>query len=711
MKKLFLLTIMLTVSATVAALGQEAANPPAAIDSPPAVSLPDVGEAGDQVATGAAEDARAALERRLAASPMTRMLNAMPDDVRSFIAISDLATVAGGTRMFREKTGFALPLEPEQLSNVLNRQIGLQGGVSDKNPIALISLDPIAYRGRDKVYLVPVQGREEFMEYNPHEEIEENLYRLTTIEAPRFFTFTGDYVYFSESIRTARDLRDARRGIGHKMTAEQHSAMANSHLYLHLNMARTLAGSKAEVDKFRQATMMRVLGDPVLKAYSDLLIGYMTTLNEIVAQADMLDLGLKFHEDEVEFSGFASFVNEGTIRAALKRAGAGEPKLTARLPECGQLISAFSIALEPKVLRSATIGTLDFILQNSPNAKRKLRTETRERLMDAADELLAQMTGRIATMTALPDEQSQAAEAKLTIFQVRDIKAFATARDNFFAMVDAAAQELAAPMAFKLQNNQDQYRGIGIDYLRPEFSFADDRFAELFRQRIIDHYGPDGYIYRMALVDDLMIISVGSDIALFKAAIDKALDDKNPKPPAAISAACDSLPDKAGITWFGSLPALLANSIHQAGAAAGSSAGVAFTDDDKQIIRTQGLVGLGLTLTDGNLTASGRVGYEQLSAAVQLANRHLPPMTPPDDVTTEPEPTAEPTPEPTEEPGPTAEPTAEPEPAVVPQPTAEPEMPETPEPTAEPVAPEPQNEADEAAPAPALPLTMPPVAP
>lgn len=702
MKKIFLLTIMLTVSVTGAALGQEAANSPAAIDASPAAALPDGGEAGDQVATATAvEDERAALERRLAASPMTRMLTAMPDDVRSFIAISDLATVAGGTRVFREKTGLTLPLEPEQLNNVLNRQIGLRGGVSDKNPIALISLDPIAYRGRDKVYLVPVQGREEFMEYNPHEEIEDNLYRLTTIEAPRFFTFTGDYACFSESIRTARDLRDARRGIGHKMTAEQHSAMANSHLYLHLNMARTLAGSKAEVDKFRQATMMRVLGDPVLKAYSDLLIGYMTTINEIVAQADMLDLGLKFHEDEVEFSGFASFVNEGAIRAALKRAGAGKPQLTARLPECGQLISTFSIALEPKIMRSATIGTLGFILQNSPNAKRKLRTETRERLMTAADELLAQMTGQIASMTALADEQSQAAEAKLTIFQVRDITAFVTARDNFFAMVDAAAQELAAPMAFKLQNNQDQYRGIGIDYLRPEFSFADERFAELFRQRIIGHYGPDGYVYRMAVVNDLVIISVGSDIALFKAAIDKALDDKNPKPPAAIAAACDSLPDQAGVMWFGSLPALLANSIHQAGEAAGSSAGVAFTDDDKQIIRTQGLVGLGLTLTDGNLTASGRVGYEQLSAAVKLATRHLPPMTPPDDVTTEPEPTAEPTPEPAAQPGPTAEP----EPAAVPQPTAEPE---TPEPSAEPAASEPENEADEAAP---LPLTMPPVAP
>ena len=498
--------------------------------------------------------------------------------------------------------------------------------------------------------------------------------------------FRSGYAVFSESMRTTLAMRDGARGVGHTMTTQQHSAMANSHLYMHFNMARTLAGNREAVEKFRQATMMRVLGDPVLKSYSDLLLGYMTGINEVITQANVLDLGVRFHEDEVELAAFASFIDGGSIRAAMRQAGAGEPALTANLPDDVHMVSAFSVALRPEMVRSAGMGVLDFILQNSPNARRKLRGETRERLMKSAEELFGQMTGQMASMTALPKVETQAAEATLTIFQIRDKMAFVTARDDFFRMVGVAGEELAAPIAFRYATDQEKYRDVMIDYLRPQFNYPDTRYEELFRLRMQSHYGLDGYVYRMAIVKNLVMVSVGSDVTLLRAAIDKALDVAEPTVATSIAAARDGVPAGASVTYFGSLPAMLSRSIIQAGEASGASMGLAFTEEDKAIIRSQGLMGFGISLVDGNMVATSRMSYEQIAGAVKLADRHLPPMVPPVEPTPEPrrvEPTPEPSTEPVPEPvpQPTPEPTAEPAPLPDVTPEAAPEP--TPEPTLE----------------------------
>jgi len=651
---------------TVLASSARAQQAPAA--APPAAPTPDP----DAPAPAAAPGIRT----------MADLLSAMPEQTRSFFAIADVGEVAAKAVLFQQRTGLKLPIEDKSISDLIGVKIGIRGGVAERGAAGIAYLDPTDFRGRNTVFAVPVRALEQFLEYNAADEVEKGLYQMTETKEPRFFTHRGGYALFTDSLRTCRVVRDGRQGVADRLTAEQKDALAKADLYLHVDMLRTMASRRETTERFRRSTAAKIMGDPTLYAYSDLLLGYMSAIDTVFEQLESFDVGVRLGVDDFGLSVIFQFTEGGSIYRHLLDMGGSRGSLVSDLPLDSPYISARGINLNPAMIKLASLNVVDFILLNSPQADKKVRPDTRDMLLDAVGKLTGGLTGQISSMTSLPDPDSGAFEANVTVVRVRDVDEFTDAVRDLFGTLLKVSDEIGSRVLFLYKPEQEEYRDVKIAHLEPKIEFTRRRFKQLFEERARKVYGPDGYLYRLAFLKDRMITCSGSDLTLFHAAIDRVLDEKKATPEDRIAEVRQALPRERNIEYFVSLPAMLSRTLLLSGPVGGASRKpIEFDDEDRKFIESQGIVGLSVGLDNGRIRLDTSLGYDQLGQAVKFAKRFLPPIRP-----------EQPTPEPTEEPGPTEEPKPEPKgPVEEPAPAKEPAKPEgaTQEPAAAPAPPPP----------------------
>lgn len=598
------------------------------------------------------------------ARSMSDLLAAMPAETTSFLALADLGEVAAKTVLFEQKTGLRLPIQDSSVTDMISVKVGVRGGVAERGATGIAYLDPLTYRGRNAVFMVPVAGLEQFLEYNAADEVEDGLYQMTETKEPRFFIHRNGYALFSESLRTCRSIRDGASGIAERLSDEQRQALSRSDLYLHIDMRKTLASRREASDRFRRSMATKVMGDPTLYAYSDMLLTYLGAIDELLNQLDSFDFGVRLGAEDLGLSALCRFAEDGSIyRNLLDMGGSGSP-LVGDLPLNLPHISVSGVKVNSDMLKVALVTATDFVIQNSPQASRKVRQDTREALMDAVSEMCDQFTGQFETMTSLPDPASGSTESNVTIMRIKDRDAFNDAVQDFFGTMLKVGDEAGTRVLLKYKPTVEEYRDVKISMIVPEIEFEKKRFKELFEERARQVYGPDGYVYRLAYLKDRAVVCCGSDQTLFKAAIDMALDEKAEAMPKQMDDVRHSLPQMRNVEMYISLPAMLSRSLVLAGPSAGATRKpVVFDEEDLKAMADQGVVGLVVGLDQGRIRLDTGLSYDQLSKAVAFAERFLPPSMP-----------EEPTPEPEVTPGPTPEtaPTPVPEPEEEPAPPAGP---------------------------------------
>ncbi|NIA21603.1 MAG: hypothetical protein GWP05_06485 [Anaerolineaceae bacterium] len=628
-KRIALVLTLVVLLAGPAGAQQDPAAPPAAPDAAP---TPDP-DAPPKAATPGLRT-------------MADLLSAMPEQTRSFFVVADVGEVAAKAVLFQQRTGLELPIKDKSISDLIRVKIGLRGGVVERGATGIAYLDPVVFSGRNTVFAVPVQGLEQFLEYNAAELVEKGLYQMTETSEPRFFTHRGGYALFTDSLRTCRAVRDGKPGLADRLTAEQKEAIGKSDLYLHVDMLRTMESRRKTTERFRRSTATKIMGDPTLYAYSDILLGYMNAVNSLFEQLESFDVGLRLGADDLGLSVIFQFTEGGSLYRHLLDMGGGRGSLVGDLPLDLPYISARGINLNPDMIQLASLNVVDFLLLNSPQADKKVRPDTRDMLLDATGELTGGLTGQISSMISLPDPASGAYEANLAVLRVKDTDQFNDAVQDFFGTLLKVSDEIGSRVLFLYKPEQEEYREVKIAYLEPKIEFTRRRFKQLFEERARKVYGPDGYRYRLAFLEGRMIVCSGSDLTLFHAAIDRVLDEKKAAPESQIAEARQGLPEVRNIEYYVNLPAMLSRTLLLSGPAGGASRRpIEFNDEDRKFIESQGIVGLAVGLDKGRIRLDASVGYDQLGQAVKFAKRFLPPIRP-----------EAPTPEPTEEPGPTPEP-------------------------------------------------------
>lgn len=595
-----------------------------------------------------------------AAHTMAGLLTAMPRQTQSFVAITDLADVATKMAAFTRRTSIPLPIEQPSITELLRLKTLVQAGLAPRGAAAVVYLDAETFKDRNTLFLLPVGAPETFLEYTSGREIETGLYQIAGEQDARFLSFRDRYAIFSTSLRTSRAVRDGQFGEPPDLTEEQLRTARTSDVYAHIDLQRTLASRKESSDRFRKSVASKILGDPTLQSYSDLLLGYMAAVNEVFEQLDGFDLGLTFGTDDLGVSLIVKFADGGSIFQALQNLSGPETSALRWLPLDRPFVSSGSLSLNPEALRSAVTRMVDFVMPSSPQSQKSVQQKTREDTIRSVGDLMAQVTGEMAAMTALPDPASGAAEAGVVVFGIRDKQKFAAAREAVSGNLLRVGTEVGTRVTLSYLNRQEEYRGVVIDYVRPSIAFTSKQYERLFKERAEKVYGPDGFLYRLALMDDRLIVCSGSDLRLFHAAIDLALDARTVPALPEMERVRRTLPAKRNVEYYFNLSAVLSRSLSLAGATQGAASGpITLTDEDRKFLADQTMIGLAIGLDQGRIRADSHLGYDQLANAMAFLQRHLPSMTPPPPTTEEPksappkvtpEPPAQPAPPPTTEP-------------------------------------------------------------
>jgi hypothetical protein len=572
-------------------------------------------------ATAASATAPAAAGRVMT---MTDLLAALPAQTQTFFAVSDVGDVALKMIRFQQKTGIKLPMADESISQLIDLKVGVKGGVAQRGAAGVAYLDAEDFKGRNAVFLVPIQGQNEFVDYNGAEVVEKGIYQLPSTTLSRFFVVRDGYALFSDSLRTVKAVKAG--AFGPALTEEQRKAVTGSDVYLHVDMRRPAAARESSADRFKRATQAKIVGEPTLESYSDLLLGYLTAVNEVFEQLEAVDVGVRLGPEAIAATALVRFTADGAIHHHLLDVGSSYGSLITDLPLERPFISAGGVSLRSDMLRLAAVQGLDFVTGNSPQMAEKLAKTTREELLTSAGAVLKQVTGEASFMSALPQSPEQGAEASLTVVRLTDSKAFVDARGQLLAALEKVSSDVGSRVTLAYKPDQETYRGVSIGYLQPRIAHDTKEFEKQFEDRAKAVYGPDGFLYRMAIVKDRLIITVGSDLSLFHAALDRALDNKLPPVSAAVEQARADLPQGRNVEYYTSLPAMLSRVFLLSGTAQGATATgtVHYDAEDRKFIESRLLVGVALGLDGGRIRLDTNLGYESLGKAVAFADRHLP---------------------------------------------------------------------------------------
>ncbi len=555
---------------------------------------------------------------------ITDLVAAFPAQTKTFFAVSDVGDVALKMIRFQEKTGIKLPLADDSVSQLIDLKVGVKGGVAQRGAAGVAYLDPEEFKGRNAVYLVPIQGLNEFVDYNGAEVVEKGIFQLPSTTLSRFFMVRGGYALFSDSLRTVKAVKAGEFGAA--LGEEQRKALAGSDVYLHVDMRRPAAARESSADRFKRGAEAKILGEPTLETYSDLLIGYMTAVNEVFEQLEGVDVGLRMGSEAVSATALVRFTAEGGIHRHLLDIPAAYGSLVGDLPLEKPFISAGGLSLRSDMLRLAVVQGLDFVTGNSPQMAEKLAKTTREELLASAGAMLKQMTGEMAFMSALPESAEKGTEANLTVVRLTDSKAFIDARGQLLAGLAKVSGDVGSRVTLAYLPDKETYRDVHIGYLQPRIAHDTKEFEKLFEERAKAVYGPDGFLYRMAIVKDRLYMTVGSDLSLFQAALDLALDGRTAGASAAVEQARAALPPGRNVEYYASLPALLSRVFLLSGTAQGATASgtVHYDAEDRKYIESRSLVGVTLGLDGGRIRLDTNLGYADLGKAVAFAERHLP---------------------------------------------------------------------------------------
>lgn len=554
---------------------------------------------------------------------ITELLAAFPARTKTFFAVADVGDVALKMFRFQQKTGIKLPMADESVSRLIDLKVGVKGGVAQRGAAGVAYLDAEEFKGRNAVFLVPIRGLKEFVDDNGAVAVEQGIFQLPSESQSRFFMVRGAFALFSDSLRTIKAVRDG--AFGAELTDEERKAVTASDAYLHVDLKRSATERQSSADRFRLATEAKIVKEPTLETYSDLLLGYMTAVNEVFEELEAVDVGVRLGAESISATALVRFAADGAIYRHLLDVGSSYQSLLADLPLDRPFISAAGLSLRSDMLRLAVVQGLDFVTGNSPQMADKLDKPTREMLLKSAGAVLKQVTGEVAFMSALPQAAEQGTEASLTVVRLTDSKAFIDARGQLLNALGKVSSGVGSRVTLAYIPEKETYRGVSIGYLRPEISHDTQEFGRLFADRARAVYGPDGFLYRMAIVKDRLFMTVGSDLSLFHAALDRVLDDK----PAAVSAEVEKtrakLPAGRNVEYYASLPALLSRVFLLSGTSAGATAGpVQYDAEDRKFIEGRSLVGVVVGLDGGRIRVDTNLEYDDLGKAVAFADRHLP---------------------------------------------------------------------------------------
>lgn len=484
----------------------------------------------------------------------------VPKESVAFFHIPNLGALEGDLKRFGRETGLVIGHGDHPVLDLLSLRTGIKDGIDLGGSASIGFLDPKKYRERYSVYVLPVADWDALLKATVGEEMSPGLYALTGTAGPRYLARRGRYAVVTSSVRTM-DAVAAAEGIAGALPGETRARAAGPGPMVYLDVRRLCDIYTDDMTAWFRAASAQLYHQPEALAYADMLSAYLLGIANFLDQTQTLEASIRFEADGVAADVAMRFIKGGTVANFLSAqvpASAAIP-----LPSDRPVESAVTVSLDPAIRTDLIMKAARFFLAQAPRPEPL--PEPTKRQVEEAVQMFAESLGPQMTFISAPAQPGLGAETGLTVLELKDPERFRKSLDLLAAAWEALADQLNLYVRFESGPEAEAVAGVPVTVFTPRFRFGIAARHVEFRQRMKVLYGPEGLVYRVAVVGNQAVIASGSDKAMLMQTIERLKGGRAPEPLPAIARLQSHLPARQQVAMAMSLPLFVGQALIRGG--------------------------------------------------------------------------------------------------------------------------------------------------
>ena len=546
-----------------------------------------------------------------AAEPALPALAHVPEEAVAFFHIPSLEGLDADVRRFAERTGWTIGQGESPVTGILAARTGITAGLDPKAGAAIAFLNPKRYRNRYTVYVLPVADWDALLDATQGEEMGPGLWALTGTFGPRYVLKRDQYAVVTSSIRTMDGVADGD-SIVPSLTpiTVQRASRPGPFLFLNLHRLKRIYGN--EIAIWFRASSGQVYFEAEAVPYADMLVAYMLGLADFIDQMETVEISLGFEEEGLSADLAVHFLEDGSVAEILVGQRPGEadiPSLTD-----APVTSSVTLEVDAATRTDIVLRMTRFFLEKAPRPE-PLPDSTKESVMEAVEMFMSSLGARVTSLSA-PAGPGLGLAADVTVYDLVDPEKFLEGADLMVVAWEQLADQLDLYLKFRVVPEGTRIAGVPVNLYVPRLRFGIPARHVFFRERLRELFGPEGLVYRVAVVGNKGVVSAGSDLALFRRTIERIkagqIDDE---PLPAIQRLVRRLPDKQNVSVAVSLPLFVRQSLIRAGKT---------PEDIGTVDPGMEMAGFGIRAEGASARVTSYWPHEQIRLARELLERVAP---------------------------------------------------------------------------------------
>ncbi|HUU92383.1 MAG TPA: hypothetical protein VM238_14390 [Phycisphaerae bacterium] len=556
----------------------------------------------------------------------------LPEEAVGFIHVPSIRSLEKGLKHFADQTGWRFGRTDHPVLDLLARRTGIPQGIDLDRNVCIGFVDPKRFRERYTIYIVPVSDWDALLASTKGEVMAPRLYALTGTAGPRFVARRGDFAVVTSSIRTM----DALAGAGSlaaSLPPETLGRVRSASPVLYVNIHRIKQIYETEITSWFRASSGEVYRQPQAALYGDVLSAYLFGIASFVDQIETVEATVQFGPEGLDADLAVRFVEGAGVAeflAAQKTRGAQPPVVTHR-----PMASAMSLRLDPQNRTDFALRATRFFLELAPRPE-PLPEPTKAAVYEAVQTFVESL-GENVTFLSAPARTGMGIESGVSVYELKDPEQFRRGVELLATAWERLADQLDLYLKFKAVADTTKIGGADVMTYVPRLRFGLPARHVEFRKRLRMLYGPEGMVYRVAIVGNHGVVAAGSDLTLFRRTIERLQMGGEPEVSPAMRRLSPHVSQDQNVMLALSLPVYFGLSLARAGTAA---------DRIGTIDPGHELAGIGLRFEGTRIRLSTYWPHEQIRLARELLDRAAPQITEIPESLFQPEPEAPPKPEP-----------------------------------------------------------------
>jgi len=498
----------------------------------------------------------------------------VPKESIAFFHIPNLGALEEDLKRFGRETGLIIGHGDHPVLDLLSLRTGIKDGIDLGGSTSIGFLDPKKYRDRYSVYVLPVADWDALLKATAGEEMSPGLYALTGTAGPRYLARRGRYAVVTSSVRTmdaaatadppsaaAAPLLRRTGGIAEALPDETRARAAGPGPMVYLDVGRLRDIYADDITAWFRAATAQLYHQPEALAYADMLSAYLFGIASFLDQTETLEASVRFEADGVAADVAMRFAGGGTIANFLS---AQVPSSAAiRLPSDRSVESAVTISLDPAIRTDLMMKATRFFLAEAPRPEPL--PEPTKRQVEEAVQMFAESLGPQMTFISAPAQPGMGAETGLTVLELKDPERFRKSLDLLAAAWESLADQLNLYVRFESRPEAEEIAGAPVTVFTPRLRFGIAARHVEFRERMKVLYGPEGLVYRVAVVGNQAVIASGSDKGMLMQTIERLKGGRVAEPSPAIGRLQSHLPVRQQVAMAMSLPLFIGQALIRGG--------------------------------------------------------------------------------------------------------------------------------------------------